>query len=536
MVLFFWEFTPAVQSADVETHYLKYSSFKVPFNFPDQKQRGMIDSIVLYVSDDFGKSYRAAITARSTDTYFSFTAPRQGTYLFVPQARYRDGRVSTADPSHNAAGAQPALKIVVDTTAPQVTLRQMQPQGSDLFGIEWNILDENPDPRSLQVEYKPANGSSWNQLSVPLSLLGQTSWTPREGPGVYDVRLRVADLAKNQSEKSIRITPGNLPGGTQPSATTDPGRPLILNRRNLKLNYEDVETGKIEIAEIRVYAISQEEKRWTLLESFPAPPPADHKLPITVKGEGTWGFKITLKNSANKGEAPPSIGTQPDLWVTIDETKPVVNITETRLAGTVQNTQMTIAWTASDKNMAERPISIYYASTQTPTTWVAIAQGLPNDRQYLWNLPPEIPATILIKVEAVDQANNIGAAITSQPVITDLSTPRARIHAVEVGTSDNTTTPPPASNPGSDVPRVKGIEGENPPGGRPADPISPPLESPKINNTPGLGTNSNPSSSTPLNPGNPMNSGAPVPPSTPMNPFPSPSAPPSIDKGKTPGL
>ena len=91
-----------------------------------------------------------------------------------------------------------------------------------------------------------------------------------------------------------------------------------------------------------------------------------------------------MKNSAHKGEGPPVNGTQPDLWVTVDVTKPAVAITDTKLSGTVQNTQMTIGWTATDKNLAERPISLFYANSQvTPANWIPLAQGLPNDKSYL---------------------------------------------------------------------------------------------------------------------------------------------------------
>ena len=185
-----WMFLRPVsaKAGEMQTHYLNFSSFRVPFNFPDPNQRASISSVVLYVSDDMGRSYHVVKSASPTETYFAFQAPRQGSYLFVVQARYKDGKISIADPGQNPGAAQPELRIIVDTTPPQVTLRQMQSSGNDSLAIDWNILDDNPNPRSLQIDYKPSNGNTWTQLNPPLTFLGQTSWTPREGSGQYDVR------------------------------------------------------------------------------------------------------------------------------------------------------------------------------------------------------------------------------------------------------------------------------------------------------------------------------------------------------------
>ena len=64
-----------------------------------------------------------------------------------------------------------------------------------------------------------------------------------------------------------------------------------------------------------------------------------------------------------------------------------------------------------------------------------MAANIPNaDGHFTWRMPASpdapLPPQILVRVEAIDQAGNIGSATTPNPISTDLSIPKARVIGV----------------------------------------------------------------------------------------------------------
>ena len=102
---------------------------------------------------------------------------------------------------------------------------------------------------------------------------------------------------------------------------------------------------------------------------------------------------------------------------------------------------MTIRWQAQDEHLADRPISICVRPCRSgrhrpvepeKLEWKELATSLPNDGQYIWNIPPDATYhRCHIRVEAVDQAGNTGVDQTKEPVKVDLSIPRTHVIGVE---------------------------------------------------------------------------------------------------------
>jgi hypothetical protein len=438
---------PRAAGQGTEIHYLKDTTFRVPFVI-NASQQGQIQKVMLYVSEDFGKNYMNAGQALPSDTSFLFTAKRQGWYWFVVQAQYKDGHSVPSDPQL----VQPGLKICVDTVPPVVTLRQVQPREGTV-GIEWDIRDDNPDLLTLRVDYRPVNGSDWIPLLVPQMLTQQYGWTPAGTATAYDVRLTVSDRAKNTTERTIRVAANPLM--RQPLATPEaPGvapKATMVNSKHIRLNFDVTDIGKSNVAAIEVW-MTQDTQTWKSMgkEAYRNPATID----VTVPSEGRFGFTLIAVSGAGKSERPPARGEQPDIWVQVDESKPVVRIVSTDVGGTPDNGQMTIKWSVQDPNLTERPIRILYAANPSDK-WSELARELPPGQSsgsgayqgsYVWAIPHDLPDhQYYIRVEAIDQANNVGMDQTPKPIPVDLATPKARIRAVEPagpgGTSSLQTYP-----------------------------------------------------------------------------------------------
>ena len=95
---------------------------------------------------------------------------------------------------------------------------------------------------------------------------------------------------------------------------------------------------------------------------------------------------------------------------------------------------MKILWSATDKFLTDRPITISYAASENgvpSSQWTPIATNIANDGKYIWKLPENVPFKVHIRVEAVDQAGNQGKEETSQAIPVDLKIPKATIIGAE---------------------------------------------------------------------------------------------------------
>ena len=50
-------------------------------------------------------------------------------------------------------------------------------------------------------------------------------------------------------------------------------------------------------------------------------------MPVSVDGEGIFGFRIVVHSGSGLGGRPPADGDLPDIWIGVDLTKPTGRIT-----------------------------------------------------------------------------------------------------------------------------------------------------------------------------------------------------------------
>jgi hypothetical protein len=93
---------------------------------------------------------------------------------------------------------------------------------------------------------------------------------------------------------------------------------------------------------------------------------------------------------------------------------------------------LTLRWTATDKNLSHRGVTI--ACSEKPDgAWTPVAMGVENTGQYIWPMPPTVPRRFYVRVEATDQAGNVGMALAKEPVMLDPPEPSVSILGVEPG-------------------------------------------------------------------------------------------------------
>jgi hypothetical protein len=406
----------AAQTASADrVYYSKDKGFKIPFE-PEGGDR-RIQKVELYVSKDGGKSWSQALTRHPRDGHFPFQTQEDGWYWFAVRTIDQDNRAYPARTDQ----FKPEMKVCVDTTPPEVTLRPLAARDGRV-GVDWLVRDENLDLNTLRLEYRTA-GAAWQELTVQKAATGERIWNPNATAGL-EVRLSVHDRAGNVGEKVLALGAG---GGEkynpdQRTPTTDAGPSTIrfVNTDRISFNFKIEDVGTSGIAGVELWYTEDQGRSWRkYAENFSKDPP----YVVTMDGEKLYGFTLIARSGVGKGEQAPQKGDAPQVYVQIDKTKPDVRLEGAKVGSGPDGNTLTLNWTARDQFMRPQPITISYCE-RMGDEWKPIARDLDNTGRYVWKLPPDVPPRMFVRVEAVDRAGNIGTADTPEEVIVDLKVPR----------------------------------------------------------------------------------------------------------------
>jgi hypothetical protein len=178
------------------------------------------------------------------------------------------------------------------------------------------------------------------------------------------------------------------------------------------LEYDLDDAGRGGVAKVELWGSRDGGKNWSRYAQDD-----DNRSPliVTVDEEGLYGFRIVVQNAGSSIAETPRAGDSPELWVSVDLKRPVVELTAIeRGQGNVADHLM-LRWRATDNNLEPRPIGLFYSSRPTGP-WSAIATNLENTGEYAWRVERYVPARFYLRIEARDTAGNLAAYQTREPV------------------------------------------------------------------------------------------------------------------------
>ncbi|MCA9022994.1 MAG: hypothetical protein KDA74_22745, partial [Planctomycetaceae bacterium] len=159
----------AVPSAPVFT---SKTQFRIPYHYDQAEiERLGAREIRLYVSTDRGVTWNHQQSVSPATRKFPFEATQDGEYWF--SVRTLDSK-NQLHPSGRVF--EPGLRVVIDTTPPQLELdlRQISPGKVQLI---WNAEDQYLDPTKLVLEYSQNGSPNWQRVIVAPHGKGQTTWS-----------------------------------------------------------------------------------------------------------------------------------------------------------------------------------------------------------------------------------------------------------------------------------------------------------------------------------------------------------------------
>lgn len=195
--------------------------------------------------------------------------------------------------------------------------------------------------------------------------------------------------------------------------------------RQFSLDYEIEAIGGRGVEAIELYGTTDGGQTW---KKWGSDPDRQSPFDIETNGEGIFGFNIVVVAANGLASPSPLPGDVPDIVVVVDETEPEVSITGARYGESDRAGSLVIQYRCQDEHLMSRPITLAF-SDSPDGPWTTIAAGLRNLGDYVWPADPQLPRQIYLRIDATDQAGNLGGFILEEPIDTRGLAPRARIRA-----------------------------------------------------------------------------------------------------------
>lgn len=204
------------------------------------------------------------------------------------------------------------------------------------------------------------------------------------------------------------VTPVDSPA----SPHSPPIAPKLVGSRTFALEYDLDDAGRGGVSKVELWGSRDGGKTWNRYAQDD-----DNRSPliVTVDEEGLYGFRIIVQTAGGSIVEPPRAGDSPELWVSVDLKRPVVELTTIERGQGNMADHLVLRWRAADNNLEPRPIALFYSS-RASGPWSAIATNLENTGEYAWRVERYVPARFYLRVEARDTAGNLAAFQTREPV------------------------------------------------------------------------------------------------------------------------
>lgn len=232
-------------------------------------------------------------------------------------------------------------------------------------------------------------------------------------------------------------------GGATPPAAAPVEQPTAQFSRSPRfdLNYT-LDSGASGVARVDLYVTRDEGRswvRWSQHDGRETPLKVVLDTRFNKEVEGDYGFALVPVSGAGLSDGAPTAGTAPELKVRVDTTAPVIKV-YAPTADPNNKAALMLNWEATDKNFGRDPIAVEYAEApQGPWKSVTGTDGpsparIENSGSYSWQPPLNLATPkVYLRFSAWDQAGNKSEVVTPQPILVDLTKPKARIQGISTG-------------------------------------------------------------------------------------------------------
>lgn len=339
--------------------------------------------------------------------------------------------------------------------APHAASEAPSPEVASPAVVPWNALptappaQAGPRPRTPTEAMRPLDNSPMRRApAVPSGTTATpappatVSTLPAAGMPAEVIKLD-GSVEEIPLPAGVEKDPAALPyaaeRATPNPVTLDPRTPRrFSNSPRFSLEYELEAIGSGGVEEVELWGTTDGGQTW---KRWGADPDRQSPFDIETQGAGTYAFRIVVLSRSGLASPRPLSGDPADLAITVDPIGPEVKITGAQYGEGDRVGSLVIRYACNDAHLVPRPIALAFSeSLEGP--WTTIASGLRNEGVYVWPADPQLPRQFYLRIDATDEAGNVGSYILDQPIDAQGLAPRARIRGFQSITGGA------ASNPG----------------------------------------------------------------------------------------
>jgi hypothetical protein len=138
-----------------------------------------------------------------------------------------------------------------------------------------------------------------------------------------------------------------------------------------------------------------------------------------------------VKSGIGLSNPPPQPGEAPESFIVVDREAPEVTLLPLTQGEGEQQNEVVISWSVLDEQLSDRPVSLFYSTSQESGEWEPITGWMANSGRYQWAVSPQFRKSVYIRLDARDAAGNVTSVVSEEPIVLDRSRPQARITDVE---------------------------------------------------------------------------------------------------------
>jgi hypothetical protein len=225
-----------------------------------------------------------------------------------------------------------------------------------------------------------------------------------------------------------------------PAATPPADAPTAQFTRSprFELSYT-LDSGASGVARVDLYVSRDDGRswvRWSQHDGRETPLKVVLDTKFNKEVEGDYGLALVPVSGAGLSDGAPAAGTAPEMKVRVDTTAPIIKV-YAPTADPNNKAALVLNWEATDKNFGRDPIAIEYAEApQGPWKSVTGTDGptptrVENSGQYSWQPPVNLATPkVYLRFAAWDLAGNKSEVTTPNPILVDLTKPKARIQGI----------------------------------------------------------------------------------------------------------
>lgn len=266
--------------------------------------------------------------------------------------------------------------------------------------------------------------------------------SPAETPAPGAVALAVS----TRNNEAARVAPAAMTSMT--STVNRPDLPPLFhcNEPQVTVEYEIERQGPSGVSRVDVFVSQDEGRTWMDWQHLTrndfaqgaAAPAAT--LPVTLRlpdRDGQFWYRLVPISGVDLSSGPPKSGDLPDVRIQVDRTVP--EITLIGIQPDIRDANaLVLSYKATDLNLTASPVRIYWSEAATGD-WKSVTPAGPTGLdgtalaaagKYVWVLPAGMPMKVYLKAVAVDQAGNMGEAVSPQPITIDLLKPTGKVRGV----------------------------------------------------------------------------------------------------------